>query len=119
MIYPSNQNPRNLSSPVQQELEAATASDDVLAILFSFTHQFFEYAALFVVHGDLAEGRDASGPGADRERVAGIGVPLDQPSSLSLARERRAPVVGPGYCTNSTVPPVSVFISCSTCGSSM
>jgi hypothetical protein len=78
----------------EEELESAKASDEVLAVLFAFAHQFFEYAALFVVHGDLAEGRDAAGPGADRARVAGIGVPLDLPSSLAVARERRAPVVG-------------------------
>ena len=78
----------------EQELEAASASDEVLGILFAFAHQFFEYAALFVVHGDLAEGRDAAGAGADRARVAGIGVPLDLPSSLAVARERRAPVIG-------------------------
>ena len=77
------------------ELEEATTSDDVLAILFSFAHQFFEYSALFVVHGDIAEGRDASGPGADRARMAGIGVPLDVPSGLALAREHRGPVIGP------------------------
>jgi Type II secretion system (T2SS), protein E, N-terminal domain len=78
----------------EEELEEATTSDAVLGVLFGFAQQFFQYAALFVVHGDLAEGRDASGPGADRERVAGIGVPLDQPSSLARARERRGPVIG-------------------------
>jgi hypothetical protein len=75
------------------ELEEATTTDVVLDIFFAFASQFFEYAVLFVIHGDLAEGRDASGPGADRSKVSGIGVPLDLPSSLARARERRAPVI--------------------------
>src|SRR5207247_1827787 len=46
-----------------------------------------------IVQGDLAEGRDASGQGIDRSQITAIGVPLDLPSSLSAARERRATVV--------------------------
>ena len=78
----------------EEELEEAATSDAVLGILFSFAHQFFAYAALFVVHGDLAEGRDASGPGADRAAVTGLRVPLDEPSAFALARDRRGPVIG-------------------------
>ncbi|MFT3766109.1 MAG: hypothetical protein QM820_11425 [Minicystis sp.] len=78
----------------ERELEEATASDAVLEILFAFSQQFFEYTAIFVVQGDLAEGRDAGGPGADRAAVAAIGVPLDLPSSLARARDRRAPWIG-------------------------
>jgi hypothetical protein len=77
----------------EHELEEAASSDAVLAIAFDFAHQYFEYAALFVVQGDLAEGREASGPGASREKVAGIGVPLDLPSSLAKVRERRGPAI--------------------------
>ncbi|APR74823.1 Hypothetical protein A7982_00169 [Minicystis rosea] len=78
----------------EREMEEATVSDAVLEILFAFAQQFFEYTAIFVVQGDLAEGRDASGPGADRVTVAAIGVPLDRPSSLARARDRRAPLIG-------------------------
>ncbi|HTJ80346.1 MAG TPA: hypothetical protein VL400_01450, partial [Polyangiaceae bacterium] len=70
----------------ERELERASSPDDVLDTLFAFGSQFFEYAALFVIVGDLAEGRDAFGPGADFSRVQGIGVPLDLPSSLATAR---------------------------------
>lgn len=77
----------------EQELDEASSSDAVLDIYFDFAQQFFEYAVLFAVQGDLAEGRDASGRGADRGRVTGIGVPLDLPSTLALARDRRAPVL--------------------------
>jgi hypothetical protein len=55
--------------------------------------QFFDFAALFVVHGDLAEGRDAYGEGASRERVMAIGVPLDLPSVLATARQRGEPIL--------------------------
>lgn len=79
----------------EQELEDATTSDTVLDVVFAFSAQFFEYAALFVVQGDLAEGRDAAGAGAGRERVTALGVPLDLPSSLERMRRHRAPMIGP------------------------
>lgn len=79
----------------EKELSAATTTDAVLEIFFTFALQFFEFAALFVIQGDIAEGRAVSGAGAARTRIAGIGVPLDLPSSLSRARERRGPLIGP------------------------
>ncbi len=79
----------------EQELEAAATTDTVLDVVFAFSAQFFEYAALFVVQGDLAEGRDAAGAGAGRERVTALGVPLDLPSSLERMRRHRAPRIGP------------------------
>lgn len=79
----------------EEELEAAATTDAVLDVVFAFSAQFFEYSALFVIQGDLAEGRDAAGPGASRERVTALGVPLDLPSSLERLRRGRAPMVGP------------------------
>jgi hypothetical protein len=78
----------------QAEAEEATERDGLLGLAFDFARQFFEYTALFLVHGDIAEGRDGFGSGATRERVLGIGVPLDLPSLLSRAREARIPIVG-------------------------
>ena len=60
----------------ERELEGARSPEDALDTFFAFGSQFFEYSALFVVHGDLVEGRDAWGPGADHLRVLGLGVPL-------------------------------------------
>ena len=71
---------------------AAQEPEEALALFFDFAQQYFTYSALFVVHGDLAEGRDAFGPGAPRARVAGVGVTLDLPSCLSQARARGGPV---------------------------
>jgi hypothetical protein len=73
--------------------EEATDRDTLLDLFFDFSRQFFEYSALFLVHGDIAEGRDAFGVGAPPAKVLGIGVPLDLPSVLSKARDERAPVV--------------------------
>jgi hypothetical protein len=75
------------------DAEEAADRDALLDLFFDFSQQFFDYSALFLVHADIAEGRDAFGSGATRERVLGIGVPLDLPSILSTAREKRLPVV--------------------------
>jgi hypothetical protein len=77
----------------RNEAEEAEDRDALLDLFFDFSQQFFDYSALFLVHGDIAEGRDAFGSGAHRERVLGIGVPLDMPSMLSTAREQRLPIV--------------------------
>jgi hypothetical protein len=77
----------------EEEMQSAVTTEAVLEVLFDFAQQFFEYTALFVVHGDVAEGRDASGRGADRDRVAAIGLPLDLPSVLATARTRRVPIL--------------------------
>jgi len=71
----------------ERDLLEAETRDDVLRAFFDFAAQFFEYAALFAVQGDLAEGRDATGSGAARSRVVGVGVPLDLPSAMSRARD--------------------------------
>jgi hypothetical protein len=73
----------------KQEAEEATDRDGLLDLFFDFTRQFFEYAALFLVHGDIAEGRDSFGAGAPRARVVGIGVPLDLPGLLESVRDSR------------------------------
>jgi hypothetical protein len=77
----------------KSEAEEATDRDALLDLYFDFTRQFFDFAALFLVHGDIAEGRDAFGVGATRERVVGIGVPLDLSGLMASAREKRAPII--------------------------
>ncbi len=69
----------------ERDLLEAEDSDDVLRAFFDFASQYFDYAALFAVHGDLAEGKDAAGAGAPRNRVLSLGIPLDLPSALSRA----------------------------------
>jgi hypothetical protein len=75
----------------EHDLLDASQRDQLVTAFFDFASQYFEYAALFVVQGDLAEGRDAHGSGAPRAKVQGIGVPLDLPSSLSLVISGREP----------------------------
>jgi hypothetical protein len=77
----------------KQEAEEASDRDALLDLFFEFSRQFFDYAALFLVHGDIAEGRDAFGTGAPRERVLGMGIPLDLPSVVSTVREKKGTVV--------------------------
>jgi hypothetical protein len=77
------------------QLEDAVTGDEALGIFFAFARQYFEYAALFVVHGDLAAGYDAWGPGASREKVRTIGVALDLPNALSHARTEATAVIAP------------------------
>jgi hypothetical protein len=72
------------------ELEEATERDTIFDLLFEFARQYFDYTAVFIVHGEIAEGRDAFGDGAARDKVARIGVPLDMPSILSAAREKKS-----------------------------
>jgi hypothetical protein len=91
--------PRRRRGPITpdaatKELDEAPDRDAILDLFFDYSRQYFDYSALFVVHGDIAEGRDAYGDGASRDRVTGIGVPLDLPSILAHARARRAPVQG-------------------------
>jgi hypothetical protein len=69
----------------ERDLQEAKSADRVLEVFFDFASQYFEYSALFAIHEDIAEGRDAHGPGASRDRVRSIGIPLDLPSSMSAA----------------------------------
>jgi hypothetical protein len=69
------------------ELEGSVERDVIFDILFEFSRQFFDYTALFVVHGDNAEGRDSFGDGAAREKVARIAVPLSLHGFLATARD--------------------------------
>jgi hypothetical protein len=81
------------ASMAQEALGGAQTHGVVLRVLFDFARQYFEYTALFVLHGDMAEGVDAAGPGSGATRIRGIGVPIDMPSILASARERCTPVL--------------------------
>ena len=77
----------------RMEMEEIADRDGLLDLFFDFARQYFEYAALFIVHGDIAEGRESFGAGATRERVVGIGVPLDMTGILASARDAKAPLI--------------------------
>jgi HEAT repeat protein len=77
----------------KNEAEEAADRDALLDLFFDFSRQFFDYSVMFLVHGDIAEGRDAFGAGASRERVVGIGVPLDLPGLIAGVRENRTTLV--------------------------
>ncbi|HWP09190.1 MAG TPA: hypothetical protein VNN72_25780, partial [Polyangiaceae bacterium] len=96
-VRPEGPRPRRIgpytAAMAERDLLAATSLDEVLESFFDFVQQYFEYAALFAVHADLAEGRDAHGPGAPRAKVQSIGVSLDLPSSLARARDSASHVL--------------------------
>lgn len=71
------------------ELDASSDRDVVFDLLFEFARQFFDYTVLFIVHGNVAEGHDAFGDGAPRDKVARINVPLELASMLGAAREAK------------------------------
>ncbi|HEX3342927.1 MAG TPA: hypothetical protein VHS09_00090, partial [Polyangiaceae bacterium] len=48
----------------KNEAEEAADRDALLDLFFDFSRQFFDYSVMFLVHGDIAEGRDAFGAGA-------------------------------------------------------
>ncbi|MGE0321154.1 MAG: hypothetical protein AB7S68_02565 [Polyangiaceae bacterium] len=81
------------AAEAEQDLIDAESRDDVLSAFFDYAAQYFEYTALFAVQGDLAEGRNASGPGATTAEVRGIGVPLDLPGILRSAKQAGAPTL--------------------------
>src|SRR3954463_9811768 len=60
--------PRRLGpmTPAEAEslLDRAQTPEQALNLFFDFAKHYFEYAAMFLVHGDLAEGYRAWGPGA-------------------------------------------------------
>ncbi len=81
------------ASMAQEALGGVESHGAILRVAFDFARQYFEYTALFVIHGDLAEGVDAAGPGAGASRIRGIGVPMEIPSILSAARDRKTAVL--------------------------
>jgi len=95
---PTDRGPERRRGPLtaaaaEQQLEEAHTGEQALATFFGFARQYFEYSALFSVHGDLAAGHDSWGSGASREKVRAIGVALDLPSALSQARSRATPTL--------------------------
>lgn len=80
-----------LPKAAQELLAKAEDRDEILEIFFGFSKQFFDYTAIFIVHEDIAEGRDSFGSGANTEEVQRIAVPLDVPGSFADARASRQP----------------------------
>jgi hypothetical protein len=82
------------ASDPRARIEAAQDRDEIVAALLDFVQQRVTYCALFVVHGEIAEGLDARGQGLDAESVRRIAVPLDAPGIFRAVRERGEPFVG-------------------------
>lgn len=74
-------------------LEQAEDRDDILQISFAFIRQFFDCAALFVVHDDVAEGLDVHGGDLDYADVRRITQSVTAPGALADAYRLAMPRV--------------------------
>ncbi len=74
-------------------LDEATERDAILDVFFAFARQFFDYAALFTITDDHADGRDAFGEGTPAARVRALSLTVtgEQDSLLSAARRSALP----------------------------
>lgn len=69
-----------------EELKKADSAKEILRIWLDFSAQFFEYAAVFTVQGEMAAGFESRGMGPSSDHVSRIGIPLDLPGVLADAR---------------------------------
>lgn len=70
----------------EQELKKAESAKDILKIWLDFSAQYFEYAVIFTIQGEMAGGLESRGMGPGSEYISRIGIPLDYPSVLADAR---------------------------------
>lgn len=82
---------RKLRGPVSLDtafelLQISISRDEILAVLFTFARQFFDYSALFVATEDAAEGRDAHGAGANQHDVQRIAIPFAGENAFAHVR---------------------------------
>lgn len=74
-------------------LKQTSGRDEVLQVLMAFSRQYMNYVAIFVVQDDVASGRDAWGPGAAKEEVQRIALPMDVPGTFHLSQDGQPRVV--------------------------
>ena len=88
--------PAKLSfSRATELLEVAKDRDEILDILFSFASQAFEFTALLLVHGKIAEGRTLVFRGKVPQPAGHVRVPLDQDGMFLNVFETRGFHLGP------------------------
>jgi hypothetical protein len=79
----------------ERDLARATTRDELLETFVDFSAQHFDYCALFAIQGEVAQGRDAHGPGRTRARMGELTLPLDEPSTLAEAKDSGEVYLGP------------------------
>jgi len=93
---PKLQPPRRLGfSEAVAELERARTRDEILRTLFDFASQAFDYSALFIVHGGLAQGRLAARRGSPAVDIEDVSMSLDGEGMLHTVHETRGFHLGP------------------------
>jgi hypothetical protein len=74
------------SAMMEKELKSAASAREVLRIWLDHAAQFFEFAAMFTIQGDIACGLESRGSNVPSESLSHIGMPLEFPSILADAR---------------------------------
>jgi hypothetical protein len=93
---PANAKPRRLSfSKAIAELGTAQSRDEILRLFFDFSRQAFDFTALFLVHGGLAQGRVAGSRGGPAVDIEHVTVPLEGGGMFQTVHETRGFHLGP------------------------
>ncbi len=87
--------PKLSFSRATELLEAAKGRDEILNILFSFASQAFDFTALLLVHGKIAEGRTLVFRGKEPQPAGYVRVPLDQDGMFQNVFETQGFHLGP------------------------
>lgn len=90
---PAEPEPLLDASQAIERIDGAQSRDEILGAFFAFARGQLDYAALFAVHDDIAEGRNAAGEGASSEEVGRMAIPLDAAGSFADVRRSAGPKV--------------------------
>jgi hypothetical protein len=77
-----------------ERIDAATSRDEVVAAVLALARCYFRRVVFFIVREPWVLGWDGVGEGMDREKAAGLRVPLDLPSVFQGVTRNRTMFVG-------------------------
>ncbi len=101
--------PKISFSRATELLEVAKGRDEILDIFFSFASQAFEFTALLLVHGKIAEGRTLVFRGKEPEPAGHVRVSLDQDGMFQNVFETQGFHLGPAGITQADVDLLSLL----------
>ena len=85
---------RRALDTARSQLQSLSDRNAILDCFFDHARSLFQFAALFVVRGDTAQGRSVHGLEAPDGLVARLAFPLNEPGVLMRARDMRRPFIG-------------------------
>jgi len=95
--------PKISFSRAKELVGAAKSRDEILDVFFSFASQAFEFTALMLVHGKIAEGRMQVFRGKGPQPASHVRVPLDQDGMFQNVFETQGFHLGPAGVTQTDV----------------